>query len=124
MPRRLPPWSEARLRPVHQRRNCSSTAASCPTYHLLAVFLYSLRLAQILRRPVVSLGTPRDIVQIAEGVDEQDIDVGREQEEILHERVQHVPWVEEHNGRDEVETVCRLDISVTSPVRAFTYHER
>jgi hypothetical protein len=53
-------------------------------------------------------------VQVAESVDEENVDVGREKEQVLDERGDHVPRVKEHDGRNEVETVCCLMISYIS----------
>lgn len=44
---------------------------------------------------------------VAEGVDVQDIDVGRCEEEILDEGGEHVPWVEEEERHDKPQHVCR-----------------
>lgn len=56
---------------------------------------------------VVTLCTPRDIVSVAKGVDVENIDVGRSEEEVLEETREHVPRVEEQEGDDKVEEVCR-----------------
>jgi len=37
-------------------------------------------------------------VEITKSVNEQDVDVGREEEEVLDERGEHVPWVEKEDG--------------------------
>ena len=42
---------------------------------------------------------------VVEGVHHQDVDVGRHEDEILGEGVEHVPWVEVEEGRNVVETV-------------------
>lgn len=54
-------------------------------------------------RFVVAFGTPGDVVGVAEGVDVEDVEVRRGEEEVLHEGCDHVPGVEEEDGGDEVE---------------------
>ena len=52
---------------------------------------------------VVALCTPGDVVGVAEGVDVEDVDVCRSEEEVLQEAGGHVPGVEEEDGGEEVE---------------------
>lgn len=47
-------------------------------------------------------------MQVAKCVNEQNVDVGREEQEILHKRGDHVPWVEVEDRGDEIEAVCSL----------------
>lgn len=44
-------------------------------------------------RLVAALGTPRDIVQVAEGVDVEDVGEAWRQAQVLEETGEHVPWV-------------------------------
>lgn len=53
---------------------------------------------------VVSFGSPGDIVRVAEGVDLERADVGREEQEIGSRRGEHVPRVEVEEGHEEIET--------------------
>lgn len=53
---------------------------------------------------VGSLGTPRNIVPIAEGIDVEDVGIRRGDEQVLWERVEQVPWIEVKEGGDDVET--------------------
>ena len=50
-------------------------------------------------------------MKVAKGVDEQDVDVGRQEQEVLDERREHVPRVHVKDGGYEVQAVCRLDES-------------
>ncbi len=56
-------------------------------------------------RLVVAFGAPGDVVGVAEGVDVENVDVGWGQEEILDERCEEVPRVEEEEGYDEPEDI-------------------
>lgn len=56
---------------------------------------------------VIALGSPCDVVGIAKGIDVEDVDVGRGQEEVLYKAGEHVPWIEEEDGGDEVKDVGR-----------------
>ena len=56
---------------------------------------------------VVAFRAPGDVVGVAEGVDVEDVDVGGCEEEVLNEGCYHVPGIEEHDARDEVEDVGR-----------------
>ena len=67
---------------------------------------FEVRRGQFLRF-VVAFRAPGDVVGVAEGVDVEDVDVGGGEEEVLHERGDHVPRVEEKDAGDEVEEVCR-----------------
>lgn len=52
---------------------------------------------------VVTFRTPCDVVSVAEGVDVEDVDVCRRQEEVLQEASGHVPRIEEENRGEKVE---------------------
>lgn len=56
-------------------------------------------------RFVVSFCTPGDVVSITEGVDVENVDICRCEEEVLEERGEHVPRIKEHEGSDEVEDI-------------------
>lgn len=58
---------------------------------------------------VGALGSPGDVVPVAEGVHHQNIDVRRHQQKVLAEGGEHVPWVEIEEGSDEVKTEGRGD---------------
>lgn len=45
-------------------------------------------------------------MRVAESVNVEDVDVGRREEQVLDERGEHVPGVEEEEGDDEVQDVC------------------
>ena len=53
---------------------------------------------------VSALGTPGDIVPVAESVDHEDVDVAAHQQEILAEAGEHVPWVEVEEAGDVVQS--------------------
>lgn len=53
-------------------------------------------------RFVVAFGAPGDVVGVAKGVDVEDVEVGGCEEEVLDERGDHVPGVEEQYARDEI----------------------
>lgn len=57
-------------------------------------------------RLVGALGTPGHIVPVAEGIDVEDVDVRRLQDNVGRKRGKHVPGVGIHEGGDEVETKC------------------
>lgn len=46
-------------------------------------------------------------MSVAEGVDVKDVDIGRGEAEILDERSEHMPWVEEQERHYEPKKVCR-----------------
>lgn len=58
-----------------------------------------------LLRLVVTFRTPCDIMGVAEGVDVEDVDVGRGEEQVLDEGGEHVPGIEEQERHDEPEDV-------------------
>lgn len=53
-----------------------------------------IRRGELLRR-VVAFGAPGDIVRIAEGVDVEDVDVSRGQQEVLNKTRNHMPRIQE-----------------------------
>lgn len=53
---------------------------------------------------VGTLGTPRHIVPVAEGIDVEDVDVRGLQDHVGGERGEHVPRVGVHEGGDKVKT--------------------
>lgn len=53
---------------------------------------------------VGTLGTPRDIVPVAERVDVENVDVRRHDEQVLGEGSEHVPWVQVEERSDIVQT--------------------
>lgn len=53
---------------------------------------------------VVSFGTPRDIVGVAEGVDLKRANIGWKEEEVLQGGSEHVPWVEVEEGHQKVDS--------------------
>lgn len=53
---------------------------------------------------VRTLGTPRHIVPVAEGIDVEDVDVGGLQDHVGRERGEHVPRVGVHERGDKVQT--------------------
>lgn len=54
---------------------------------------------------VGALGSPRNIMPVVEGVDHQNIDVRRLQNQIDGERMEHVPGIQVEEGSHKVETV-------------------
>ena len=56
---------------------------------------------------VAALGSPRNVVQVAEGIDVQDVDEGGGEDEVLDEGVEHVARVEVEERGKEVDTEGR-----------------
>ena len=48
-------------------------------------------------------------MQITHGIHHEDIDVGRQQKHVLHERGEHVPGFKVHERADKVETIGGKD---------------
>lgn len=67
----------------------------------LALVLGSVRRWQSIGL-VRSLGSPGNIVPVTVRIDIEDVDIGRGDEHILWEGVEHVPWVEVHERGQEV----------------------
>ena len=53
---------------------------------------------------ITTLGTPRNIMQVAECVNIEDVREARCDEQVLNERGKHVPWVAVEEGREEIDT--------------------
>src|SRR5690606_18320877 len=56
---------------------------------------------------IVTLGTPSDVVSVAEGVDLEGHDVARQHHKVLECRCNHVPWVKVQERHDNVATDSR-----------------
>ncbi|KAI3482723.1 hypothetical protein L1887_54478 [Cichorium endivia] len=56
---------------------------------------------------VRALGAPRDIVDVGKGIDADHVDKRRRHEQILDDRRDHMPWLEEHDARNRPDTKRR-----------------